>query len=1066
MGLVKRKNNLDVHLEWFYKEKPHIPIRFVRKDSICEEKLCQNIENSMALTYPHQRFISGLQLSNQCDAEKMDLESASKISSDLKKGYELLTSLKNQSEDMDTLNINDVNSGNLQSVVLIDLTCSDDENKKKDEYIKRKSEFHDTHNQKRHKSSCGSEKDGLCFEIFDDVYGSSEVDKRIQVLGCENMSTEFDRFLKENTNFILNSSSKDFFFKSLASDDLLCLLNIYEKLNVSHKYEKTILEELLKIASNSPVSLINKNKLLEERKEIQLRILELEEMIKRKIQKSFNTNNNDKTLGEGSSKFNNHISLLASKESNSLHSPEKLVNTFSTNSTFESQEYDLFSEEKENVDESKHLFLNSCQNKQNLKKKINDSFQNSISTGVVHDADTDEFDELYGIECDSPLQNYIDIDCEANNVLDLNNQGEFQKKVSSNIITGLQSKYFVPLNECDNMSSKKSCSVEHSDALLSYVSEFKKTELFPENLSLTSKSKIGYPWLNDVFMILKNVFGLKEFRNNQLEAINTTLSGKDLFLLMPTGGGKSLCYQLPSLIDSGKTKGLTLVVSPLISLMQDQVEHLLDININSASINGETSSSKRKEIVKMLYSNDIYIKLLYVTPEFLAKNNSFNQALDHIYSKNKFARVVVDEAHCISQWGHDFRPDYKQLGQIKQKYQTVPFIALTATANEIVKKDVIHNLNINNCVVLSQSFNRPNIYYNVVVRNISVYSDIRDIITSKYPGKSGIIYCFSRKNCEDTARKFRDKYHMKIHHYHAGMTNKERSQVQKDWKKGKYHIIVATIAFGMGIDKSDVRFVIHLFLPKSLEGYYQETGRAGRDGNIAELERMIDKGDASWTQKNRQKASLHLVLQFCENKVDCRRKQLLAYFNEKFSEKECNQTCDNCRESTIVVKKDMFDMGKEVVKIVLAVQENKFTILQCIDVFRGIKNTKVVNFGYEALPSFGSGSSLSRLDAERLFHVLIFDDIIKEVSDVTKMGFVVTYVQIGKNGMAFLNGNRNLFMSFKPSNSNLFCQRLSSNQKITKSSSNISCIRKLKTNRKHFESGYSRIVPISNLKKD
>ncbi|KAG4302390.1 hypothetical protein PCK1_001372 [Pneumocystis canis] len=995
MEAEKVKNNLNIHLEWFYKEKPHIPEYFIKKNSIYEEKSSQNDKNLIisSLSDPyHQSTESNFQISKQCDIEKSNQNFKNDVSFDMKKRTKWPSSFKNQHENTDILNTNQTSSENSQSVVFIDLTCSDDDNKKISDYgyVKRKHDFLDFHDQKRRKSSSDSDK--VCSEIFNDHHKlSDKTYTGISVIDCEKMSVRSDKSMKysdavldhdffsdgltSDSDVIKLDRSKDDLLTSLTYNDLLYLLDIQEKLNIAHKDEKNVLEELLKIVPDSPTSLISKNKLLEQRKGIQLRISELENMIEqRKNKGAFNVNKIDKVSQEILfQEVNNRMSsFFMSKEDDSAHSFEKSKDILTP--THESQECDLYSREKECFVKSECSYMNSLQNRQNSKKfqiTHNDS-EDFLFTNAVYEIDSDKFNQS----------------SEINNMLNLNSHKEFPKKTLSNTVSDVLPECCVFPKQCDKAFSEESYDIQCGERSLNGISKFVKNSKFFKNMSLTSMLDTDYPWSKDVFVVLRDVFGLKEFRNNQLEAINTTLSGKDLFLLMPTGGGKSLCYQLPSLIDSGKTRGLTLVISPLISLMQDQAEYLSSININSAVINGETSVSRRKEIMKVLYSDDITIKLLYVTPEFLAKNTSFNQVLDHIYSKNKFARVVVDEAHCISQWGHDFRPDYKQLGRIKQKYYTIPFIALTATANEMVKKDVIHNLNINDCVVLSQSFNRPNLYYNVLLRNPSVYSDIRDIIVSNYAGKSGIIYCFSRKNCEDTAR------------------------------------------------------------------------RAGRDGNIAQcwlfysykdkmkIEKMIDKGDASWSQKNRQRACLHLVLQFCENKVDCRRKQLLAYFNERFSEKECNKTCDNCRESPIVVKRDMFDMGKEVVKIVLAVQENNFTILQCIDIFRGIKNAKIKNFRYETLPSFGSGSSMSRLDSERLFQVLISDDIIKEVSDVTKMGFVVTYVKLGRNGMAFLNGNRNLFMSFKPSSSNLSCQEHTSKRKITKSTLNISRMGKLKMNEK------------------
>ncbi|KAG4304210.1 hypothetical protein PORY_002391 [Pneumocystis oryctolagi] len=916
MSFSKVKNNLDVHLEWFYKEKPHIPSCFIKNNWINNEKLHKSVKNGVALSFSdsHQSYISGLGLLNQCDIEKTDQKVEKNTLSCVKENSGFVSSFKNRNKNACISNVSSASSQNLQSVVLIDLTCSDDD-KKDREYVKRKSDFFDPHDLKRLKSSDSFitkekiernynelGKKGVCFDVSSERNNSSgkndieiPVDNfndknyiKIHVDDFKETSVKSDKFLKEHTDFMLNrkcfverskdssevfkeNSSNNKLLTSLTYDDMLYLLNIHEKLNDAHKDEKSILEKLLKAVSDFSMPLANKNELLEQRKKIQSRILELEKMVEEKTLKYLDTNNTNKILQkELFEKLDNHVSLFMSKKDKSMFSVEN-VKEASATSICESQKYDLFSQEKENFDESSRFFLDSLQIQKSPKKsKVDDNFQNIISTNAMCDIDSD-FDDLYDSEHDSFYQNYIDTEV---NALDLNDQ-ESQENILSSITTGLQSKYFVSSKGCDTVS-KELCSSQCNKMPLRCASVSEKNVIVSENMS--SRLRMDYPWSNDVFMVL-----------------------------------------------------------------------------------------------------------------------------DYVYSRNRFARVVVDEAHCISQWGHDFRPDYKQLGQIKQRYQAVPFMALTATANEMVKKDVIHNLNIDNCVVLSQSFNRPNLYYNVVLRNTSVYSDVQDIIKSNYSGKSGIIYCFSRKNCEDTAR------------------------------------------------------------------------RAGRDGNIAEcwlfynykdkakIERMIEKGDASWSQKNRQRASLHLVLQFCENKVDCRRKLLLAYFNEKFSEEQCNKTCDNCRERTVVVKKDMFDMGKEAVKIVLAVQGNKFTVSQCIDIFRGVKNSKVVNLGYETLSSFGSGSSLSRLDAERLFHVLISDDIIKEVNDVTKMGFVVTHIQIGRNGMAFLNGNRNLFMSFKPSKPDSFYQEFSA-QKVIKSS-NISYVQKSKIEKKRSENGCSKIVPISSLKK-
>ncbi|ODQ50029.1 ATP-dependent DNA helicase, partial [Saitoella complicata NRRL Y-17804] len=521
-----------------------------------------------------------------------------------------------------------------------------------------------------------------------------------------------------------------------------------------------------------------------------------------------------------------------------------------------------------------------------------------------------------------------------------------------------------------------------------------------------SQSGMKHRWSKDVAWALKNKFNLQGFRNNQLEAINATLSGRDVFVLMPTGGGKSLCYQLPSVIDSGKTRGVTIVISPLISLMQDQIEHLLELNIMAVVINGEMSPEQKKFAFGQLREAEPVVKMLYVTPEMVSKSPQAQSIMEQLYRRKRLARIVIDEAHCVSQWGHDFRPDYKELGQLRQRFPDVPCMALTATANMAVRTDVKHNLGMDECAFFTQSFNRPNLTYEVRPKTKDNVGEMARVISQKYRGKCGIIYCLSRKMCEDVATKLRTEYRVKSHHYHAGMDSAERAQIQQDWQSGRYDVIVATIAFGMGIDKADVRFVFHFSLPKSLEGYYQETGRAGRDGNHSEctlfysfkdkimLERLIDQSEGAREQKDRQKAMLRQVIQFCENKTDCRRKQVLAYFGETFDAKECRRTCDNCREGSKFTERDVTDLAKSALSIVQAVSNSKCTLLQCMDIFRGSKTMKIVDNGWDMLEGHGAGASLSKGDAERLMHNLVAEEAIREECVANKMGFVMAYAAI------------------------------------------------------------------------
>ena len=515
-----------------------------------------------------------------------------------------------------------------------------------------------------------------------------------------------------------------------------------------------------------------------------------------------------------------------------------------------------------------------------------------------------------------------------------------------------------------------------------------------------------HPWSLEVKQVMRTRFHLKGFRPNQLEAINATLAGKDVFVLMPTGGGKSLCYQLPAVVTSGKTRGVTIVISPLLSLMEDQVEHLRALNIQAFLINGESSIEHRKFITQSLRDPMVekYIQLLYVTPEMLSKNQTMVNAFKDLHGRGRLARIVIDEAHCVSQWGHDFRPDYKALGEVRRQFIGVPVIALTATATENVKVDVMYNLGIQGCEVFTQSFNRPNLSYEIRRKGKDVLSSIAQTIKEKYRNMSGIVYCLSRKSCEEIAGKLRDEHHIKAHHYHAGMEPQDRSAVQKQWQKGTYHVIVATIAFGMGIDKPDVRFVIHHSIPKSLEGYYQETGRAGRDGkrsscylyygyqDTSVLKRMIDAGEGSWEQKERQRQMLRNVVQFCENRSDCRRVQVLKYFSESFERDDCNRSCDNCKSDSAFENRDFTEYAAAAVSLVGKIQATKVTLLHCVDVFRGGKGKKVSH--HSELDEFGVGADLERGDVERLFHRLLDENALMEESVVNKAGFATNYIQV------------------------------------------------------------------------
>lgn len=533
-----------------------------------------------------------------------------------------------------------------------------------------------------------------------------------------------------------------------------------------------------------------------------------------------------------------------------------------------------------------------------------------------------------------------------------------------------------------------------------------------------------HPWTKDVKNVLRERFHLRGFRMNQLEAIDSTLSGKDTFVLMPTGGGKSLCYQLPAVISSGSTRGVTIVISPLLSLMQDQVSHLRHNNIKAYLINGELQQEERTWITSRLRGGnpERHIEVLYITPEMIKQSGALTDCLEVLYDKQRLARIVIDEAHCVSQWGHDFRPDYKEIGAFRDRIPGVPMMALTATATENVKVDVIHNLNMQGCEVFTQSFNRPNLTYEVRRKNkhAQVLQEIAETIKNSYRNKSGIIYCLSRSSCETVAKALREKHRMKAEHYHAGLDAEERAETQQRWQVGEVHVIVATIAFGMGIDKPDVRFVIHFSIPKSLEGYYQETGRAGRDGkrsgcylyfswnDVTAMENMINQNDiSSKLQKERQLKMLRDVAKYCNNQHDCRRVQILAYFSESFRRQDCNSSCDNCKSGGTFEVRDFSQHASAIVKIVRYFQQRdeRVTMGYCVNTFQGT-NKSFKTAEHKKAPCFGVGSDIAKGDAERLFRKLLGEGALREENVVNKGSFPIQYMKLGLRANDFEGGRR------------------------------------------------------------
>lgn len=381
-------------------------------------------------------------------------------------------------------------------------------------------------------------------------------------------------------------------------------------------------------------------------------------------------------------------------------------------------------------------------------------------------------------------------------------------------------------NDIDSLLSRQSSLLQRKQELDVILQQSTLTQQAD-----TKWDTADFPWSQELQNKMKAVFRIDCLRPMQQQTMNVTMSGKDAILIMPTGGGKSLCFQLPALLSSG----VTLVVSPLVSLMEDQVMALEALGIDAAMLNANVEKTKVTAIQNAMVDKNASLKLLYVTPEKLAKSKRFMNKLEKMHKMGRFSRLIIDEVHCCSQWGHDFRPDYKFLGIMKRQFPDVPILGLTATATTNVLEDVKKILSIPHCLVYKASFNRPNLYYEIRPKPAAskdTLDEIQTLIKKKFDGMSGIIYCFSRKESETVAKELRERG-IKTGYYHADMTGPQRSKVHKLWLSNKIQVVVATVAFGMGIDKPDVRFVIHHSLSKSMENLYQESGRAGRDDKVS-----------------------------------------------------------------------------------------------------------------------------------------------------------------------------------------------------------------------------------------
>ncbi|HWM65344.1 MAG TPA: DNA helicase RecQ [Steroidobacteraceae bacterium] len=484
---------------------------------------------------------------------------------------------------------------------------------------------------------------------------------------------------------------------------------------------------------------------------------------------------------------------------------------------------------------------------------------------------------------------------------------------------------------------------------------------------------VNSPQGRDADQILRDVFGYPVFRGQQREIVSHVAEGGDALVLMPTGGGKSLCFQIPALI----REGMGVVVSPLIALMQDQVAALDEAGVRAAALNSSMTWSEVQAVERRARQGDL--DLLYVAPERLLTDRCLE-----LLAASKLALFAIDEAHCVSQWGHDFRPEYIRLAVLAERFPGVPRIALTATADALTRKEIVERLHLQNAREFVSSFDRPNIRYRIAEK-VSARKQLLEFIKSEHLGEAGIVYCLSRNTVDETAA-FLAGHGINALPYHAGLDNGTREANQNRFIREDGVVMVATIAFGMGIDKPDVRFVAHIDLPKSIEGYYQETGRAGRDGlpadawmvyglsDVVQQRWMIDQSEGDASYKRIITAKLDAILGLCET-ISCRRVALLDYFDE--SSKACDN-CDNC--ITPPQEWDGTDAARKLMSCIFRCEQASgfsFGAQQVIDVLRGKSTAKVQQFGHEKLSTFGIGAELDATQWRSVLRQLVMHGLVK-----------------------------------------------------------------------------------------